>query len=134
MRIVVLMGLLVTAGASAQTTTNCYRDGAFTSCTSSAPPQPQNWTALLPKPPSESVADYAQRMMATRQQQEQMPKKDLNDTLNVQEILVRREERRREAYNQVGAVIARGDCAAARRLAAFYGVDELVSATAKACP
>jgi hypothetical protein len=43
-------------------------------------------------------------------------------------------ERRSRAYAQVGDLIAKGDCPAAKRLATFYGHRDIVKDTAKACP
>jgi len=43
------------------------------------------------------------------------------------------EERRANAYAQVGALIAKGDCDGAMRLANFYGRPDIVADTAKAC-
>ena len=42
--------------------------------------------------------------------------------------------RRAAAYAQVGELIAKGDCAAANRLATFYHRPDIMKDTARACP
>ncbi|MDH7638931.1 hypothetical protein [Sphingomonas oryzagri] len=42
--------------------------------------------------------------------------------------------RRAAAYNQVGDLIARGDCDGAKRLAHFYNKPDIIRDTERACP
>lgn len=42
--------------------------------------------------------------------------------------------RRAAAYNQVGELIAKGDCDGAKRLARFYNKPDIIKDAARACP
>ncbi len=111
MRFVCLVSLLVApVGAMAQTTT-CNRFGVTTTCETSG---------TTPTPGQQFLENMNQ---ANRDQ----------DSRIASEAEASR-DRRARAYEQVGALIAKGDCTAANRLANFYGQREIVRDTERACP
>ena len=119
MRAIWLLGLIIASPLSAQTTTTCVRNGQVTNCTSNSPLPDTNpsWTTLLPKPRTNSAEDQSSARM-------QYAPQATGSTS---------QQRRGDAYSQVGSMIAKGDCDGANRLARFYGVKELIDDTAKAC-
>lgn len=103
-----ILGLLACATPSlAQTSTNCITLGGQTNCLTNQQVDPA--AALLQRTanPPPLVSDRSNDAAA---------------------------ERRARAYAQVGDLIAKGDCPAAKRLATFYGHRDIVKDTAKACP
>jgi hypothetical protein len=95
------------APSLAQTSTNCSTIGGQTKCVTDQQVDPA--AALLQRTaaPPPLVSDRSNEAAA---------------------------ERRSRAYAQVGDLIAKGDCPAAKRLATFYGHRDIVRDTAKACP
>ena len=97
---------------AAQTTTDCYQNGAASTCTATPPP----------------VRDPLGSMVESMQQDNRQ-----REAINAQSEQASA-DRRAVAFAQVGELIAKGDCAAALRLADFYGHRDIVKATTRACP
>ncbi|GGI71068.1 hypothetical protein GCM10007973_05080 [Polymorphobacter multimanifer] len=100
------IGLLAASSALAQST-ECLTFGNQTSCTTSG-----------------------DELSAVAKAQAERDRQAAEDAVTERAA----ENRRAVMFNQVGALIAKGDCDGAKRLATFYNDRALSKATLRACP
>lgn len=110
--------LLMLALQLSTSTTTCNQLSGTVTCNTQqqgASPQQNNWLMDL------ATNKQGQQAQAARQQAQD----DADEGAK---------NRRAAAYTQVGELIAKGDCAGAKRLARFYNHPDIMADTAKACP
>lgn len=127
-----VLGIFLIASLQATTLTNCVPVGNGTNCFSS--------TTLAPSAPyGPSPADRLLQEMRENQEkighayQRSRQSSAVAAAQNVDTSAAASQARRSEAYLQVGKLISEGKCADANRLAQFYGRDDIIADTAKAC-
>jgi hypothetical protein len=104
-----VFGMLALSAPVAAQTTNCTTYASTTRCTSDG---------------ENSIEKFTEDMQ--REQRDNHAK-----NMRMAEAATERQSR---AYEQVGELIAKGDCVGANRLANFYGRKDIIKSTARACP
>jgi len=113
MRVWLLALAMIAAPGGAQSTV-CRTTGNVTTCDTMPPPT--------------SKPDPVQQMVDNMQRSQRTAAEAQSNAIDSAM------ERRARAYAQVGELIAKGECAAANRLAQFYGHKDILKDTARACP